>query len=376
MNATLFSRTQKRKQFLKSFLPDFEIIEIWEHDWDKMCKDNSDLIEFLKGYDFEENLEPRDCLYGGRTNALKLYYNCSKGERIFYYDFCSLYPAVMKYEPYPIGHPIIISENFSYDKEYFGVIKCTILPPRKLYIPVLPLNINKKLVFTLCYKCAFEQLNDPECSHTDEERSLKGTWVSLEINKAIKLGYKLIKYHQIWNFEEKSQYDPIAKTGGLFTDYVNFNLKGKTEASGFPADCPSDILKDEFIKEFENKEGVKLDKANIAKNPGVRNEKKAKLNCLWGFFALASDHTMFKIIYKKEELDHLLSNDQFIIQNIDFCDDDFIQVSYSIREEFSFGSSNTNVIIAAFTTCHARLKLYSELERLGENVIYFDTGWL
>jgi hypothetical protein len=29
-----------------------------------------------------------------------------------------------------------------------------------------------------------------------------------------------------------------------------------------------------------------------------------------------------------------------------------------------------------FTTCHARLKLYSELERLGENVIYFDTGWL
>ena len=92
------------------------------------------------------------------------------------------------------------------------------------------------------------------------------------------LGYKLIKYHQIWNFEEKSQYDPIAKTGGLFTDYVNFNLKGKTEASGFPADCPSDILKDEFIKEFENKEGVKLDKANIAKNPGVRNEKKAKLN--------------------------------------------------------------------------------------------------
>ena len=83
---------------------------------------------------------------------------------------------------------------------------------------------------------------------------------------------------------------------------------------------------------------------------------------------------MFKIIYRKDELDHLLANDQFIIQNIDFCDEDFIQVSYSIREEFSFGSNNTNVIIAAFTTCHARLKLYSELEKLGENVLYFDTG--
>ena len=36
-------------------------------------------------------------------------------------------------------------------------------------------------------------------------------------------------------------------------------------------------------------------------------------------------------------------------------------------------SDKTNVVIAAFTTAHARLKLYSVLERLQGRVFYFDT---
>ena len=35
--------------------------------------------------------------------------------------------------------------------------------------------------------------------------------------------------------------------------------------------------------------------------------------------------------------------------------------------------THVNVAIAAFVTCHARLKLYSELEKLNERVLYFDT---
>ena len=33
----------------------------------------------------------------------------------------------------------------------------------------------------------------------------------------------------------------------------------------------------------------------------------------------------------------------------------------------------TNIFIAIFTTAHARLKLYSALERLQERVLYYDT---
>ncbi|GFX12399.1 uncharacterized protein TNCV_1035861 [Trichonephila clavipes] len=41
--------------------------------------------------------------------------------------------------------------------------------------------------------------------------------------------------------------------------------------------------------------------------------------------------------------------------------------------DFVTQDSSTNIFIAAFTTCHARLKLYSEIEKLNESVLYFDT---
>ncbi len=40
------------------------------------------------------------------------------------------------------------------------------------------------------------------------------------------------------------------------------------------------------------------------------------------------------------------------------------------------GTNDTNVIIAAFVTCYARLKLLDLLEAAGENVIYYDTDSL
>ena len=36
-------------------------------------------------------------------------------------------------------------------------------------------------------------------------------------------------------------------------------------------------------------------------------------------------------------------------------------------------SSKTNIFIAAFTTCWARLKLYSYLHELQQQVLYYDT---
>jgi hypothetical protein len=120
MNHTLRRRTKNKIEFLKNSCPDFEIIEIWEHSWDSQCKENQNLINFLKNYEDTIPLEPRDSLYGGRTNALKLYHNCSPNEKILYFDFCSLFPAVMKYGVYPLGNPKIIAEYFDYSKNNLG----------------------------------------------------------------------------------------------------------------------------------------------------------------------------------------------------------------------------------------------------------------
>lgn len=47
-------------------------------------------------------------------------------------------------------------------------------------------------------------------------------------------------------------------------------------------------------------------------------------------------------------------------------------VTTSIEENVNKGSK-TNIFIAAFTTCHARLTLYESLDLLQEQVLYYDT---
>ena len=87
-------------------------------------------------------------------------------------------------------------------------------------------------MFPLCRKCCEENSNS--CMHNDEERSIEETWVTLEIIEAIKLGYKIIKIHEIWNYKVTDQYDLIEKTGGLLTEYVNTFLKIKLEQRRYP----------------------------------------------------------------------------------------------------------------------------------------------
>lgn len=79
---------------------------------------------------------------------------------------------------------------------------------------------------------------------------LKGTWVTLEVQEALKHGYRIQKIHEVWHYDESSQYDPIKKNGGLFSSYVDMFLKYKEEASGFPDNVVTDTQKDQYIKEF------------------------------------------------------------------------------------------------------------------------------
>ncbi len=81
---------------------------IWDRQWKKAKQNDSDVIAFMSNYDAPERLNPRDSLFGGRTNALKLYHKATEDERISYLDFTSLYPFVQSRKTYPIGHPEII----------------------------------------------------------------------------------------------------------------------------------------------------------------------------------------------------------------------------------------------------------------------------
>jgi len=46
---------------------------------------------------------------------------------------------------------------------------------------------------------------------------------------------------------------------------------------------------------------------------------------------------------------------------------------WHVLDDVNVPLKNTNVVIAAYTTAHARLELYKYLKEVGENAIYMDT---
>ena len=153
----------------------YVVISKWSCEWMREKKEDGQINEFTNQLSIQEGIKLRDCYFGGRTNGLILHKVFESGEKGYYVDFTSLYPAVLKYKRYPIGHPIRIIDNFksithercegdcSYTNcrgvhlclPYFGVMKATFLPPTKLLHPVLPIKCKKTEVpslFQLCRK--------------------------------------------------------------------------------------------------------------------------------------------------------------------------------------------------------------------------------
>ena len=355
-------------------MPDHKIEVMWECDFEKMKKHNADLQKFLEKCVIKSPLKPRDALFGGRTNSIKLYHKCQHNEKIKYYDFTSLYPYVQKYCDYPIGLPEIITENFQSIENYYGIVKCRILPPRNLYFPVLPIKLKGKLFFTLCHKCVNEHIT--KCEHNDKERCLEGTWVSLEIMEAIRQGYKVIKIFEVWHYKNSEKYNKSRKTGGLFTSYVNMFLKFKQEASGLPDDVVTDVEIQSYIDDYHEKEGILLEKDNIKKNPGLRSVMKLMLNSFWGRFGMATNKTKISFISKMSDWSALITDSTKEVSDIDFNINGILTAFYKENDNYNDGGNSNNqvnIVLASFVTCHARLKLLSEMQKLGKRVFYHDT---
>jgi hypothetical protein len=157
LNSTLFERTKKRIEKIKIAMPEFTVVQLWEHDYNASAKNDPLFKLFISKNQGSSPLIPKDALRGGRVNSIKNYHKCSENEKIRYSDFCSLYPHVMRRGRYPLYQPEIITENFEPGKKYFGLIKCKIVAPRGLYFPILPFSCNGKLMFSLCHSCSLTQ---------------------------------------------------------------------------------------------------------------------------------------------------------------------------------------------------------------------------
>ncbi|XP_038047525.1 uncharacterized protein LOC119721520 [Patiria miniata] len=156
-------------------------------------------------------------------------------------------------------------------------------------------------------------------------------------------------------------------------DAVDTVMQLKQEASDWPSWCQSDEQKHQYIQQYLDKEGIHLEWDKIKKNPGLRAIAKLMLNSFWGKFGQRPN--MSKTTYVKDPTEYLdmMTRDGLEIQGVNFVNDEMVEVQWQNTGEFVESSGRTNVILAAYTTCQARLKLYEVLEKLDQRVLYYDT---
>lgn len=207
----------------------FTFTSTWTCQVNRELRANPEFSSFAKRYMkslHRKALDPRATFKGGKTETFKhlVVVDHSRGEKLLYLDFTSLYPSVnagVNGEVYPVGHPdIYLSDDIPLhlgnvtdgllDGFIFGLVKCEVYPPRQLMHPVLGVSHDSKLIFSLCLSCTQEQ-NQDSCQHTDEERKFTGEFVSVELAEALKLGYKLGKVFEVWNWSSARQSKTLFK---------------------------------------------------------------------------------------------------------------------------------------------------------------------
>src|SRR3989442_1559255 len=346
----------------------YNLVTIWEHEFDSnMEMKNISLSE----YDLVEPLSIRESFFGGRCEPIKLLHdfktNNQKGR---YIDVVSLYPTVMYYDKYPIGHPITILKPKAYDLNWFGFVYCKVIPPKGLYQPVLPYKQKTKqahkLLFGLCrtcmsyidlkcihYKnekckqdCNIKQckeckscrklmkqncsscynIRNGECFHSDEERAITGVWCTNEIEMALNKGYMIEYIYEVQHFENTSS--------DLWKEYIKKFMKIKLETSNY--DCS-----EEEYRSKARQLGIEL--GNIKFNPGLRFIAKTCLVSLWGKFGQVPKHTQNKYIDTEEDFYKTVLNDKIESLSLSFLNDLTVYASYETKDQFVGPSYNTNI---------------------------------
>ena len=366
----LYEATQAKLERLRR--AGFQVVVAWECEWNRQIASSPSLASWLSSLSSTPPLNPRDAFFGGRTGAVALHHQAGPGEKIYYIDVTSLYPWVNKTKEYPLGHPTILYEPENQDlASYFGLALVTILPPRRLFHPVLPVRHGGKLTFPLCMACVrTEQPKDmfersARCHHANQDRQLQGTWCTPELEKAVELGYQLIRIHEVWHFP------PNQRKTGLFADYVNTWLKIKQESAGWPRWCQTDEQKQQYLQQYQEREGITLEQ--VEKNPGRKQVAKLMLNSFWGKFGERTNKPKTLQLKQPSELFNILTDGANEIQTLRICTDDILEVVYKQTEANDLPNNKTNIFIACFTTCHARLHLYKHLHTLQQQVLYYDT---
>ena len=251
-------------------------------------------------------------------------------------DVISLYPYICKYGKFPVGHPkVYVGADCPPDCLVGRVLLNVRICLLGEYHPGLIYKSNSKLMFPLCSACA-DTMNQDDCTHSDEERCIVGTWIVDEVRKAVDMGYDLADVYEFWEYEVTC-FDKDTNSGGIFAEYVNMFLKLKQESSGYPSWVQNEENKDKYIKDYRRAEGIALDRASISINAGKRTLAKLKLNSMWGKWAQNQNKTQTTIVNYEKEFYELLTSPGTQVINLIFPNEEVAWVSWKNCEDCYHG---------------------------------------
>lgn len=315
----------------------------------------------------------RKAMHGGRTDARRLLREWTDDEvqsGVYgcYQDVQSLYPTVQFYDPMPVGQPTYHSwggdcanpPTEAQLRGIFGFVCCDIDPQQYLHHPVLvDVNEEGRLVADLLPKRRIV-LPTPE------------------LHLAMDHGYKVTAVYWWYQFDQSTD---------LFKDYMRQFLKDKLEASGVPGWVRTPEDWDEFVRYHRDELGIDLVREKMVKNPSRKTGAKLLCNSLWGKFGERMHPNYYECFKTHDNDDSIMGLErQWVDGDIDisyrrfnsdnshvamvykYCNDQKIP-SYRLKEHLA----RTHIAIAAMVTSHARCRLWSELHKLGDRVLYHDT---
>lgn len=332
-----------------------EYIEIWEHELYSLSLEEKRKFELFHQYVKQQSPEPsqivhREALFGGRTEAFKLYHECADDEVIEYHDVNGLYPHVLMEGRFPLMDPTFIyrisdAEAFLHSLSADPLIKkaalckAQVTAPSDLQIPVLPCRVDGKLKFGLCNQCMID--SSPQCDHDEYHRQLTGTWTSFELELAIKHGYRI-------NF--------------IIVAEV-YELCAGPETPGLPNPHREFIGKCMAAKDYAEQTG----------NKSARYLAKLAANTYWGAMAKNADNLSIKFFTSVDDFYDFLNKESIQIKDLHSLGTK-LKLTYRTLSEMIETPKRTSLITAIFVTSQARIKLYNYMHQIGsERVIYCDT---
>ena len=107
-------------------------------------------------------------------------------------------------------------------------------------------------------------------------------------------------------------------------------MKIKQEASGWPAECNTEEKKRNYLQEYEEHEGIRLDYDKVKKNPSLRLLAKLMLNSFWGKFRPRPNQTQVTTCTKLSEFFQIIKDDRQVIHST-ICQ--FVVICRSLGEQ-------------------------------------------